>query len=118
MADLARILLACIRLFNGLVALLVPQQLAQRLGIDSDENPAALYVLRMFGIRTVLIGLDLLAPRGPRREHALKAAVVIHASDTAAAWLAGRNGRFPQPMARITVLISAVNTALAIIANR
>ncbi len=118
MADLARILLACIRLFNGLAALLVPQQLARRLGIDTDEYPAAMYVLRMFGVRTILIGLDLLAPQGHRREQALKAAPIIHASDTAAAFLGGQHGKFPQPMARITVLISAVNTGLAIIANR
>jgi uncharacterized protein YjeT (DUF2065 family) len=118
MADSARILLACIRLFNGLTALLVPQQLARRLGIDTDEYPAAMYVLRMFGIRTVLIGFDLLAPHGHRRQQAVKAAPIIHASDTLAAFLAGQNGHFPQPMARLTVVISAVNTGLAIIANR
>ena len=72
MADLARILLACIRLVNGLAALVVPQQLARGLGIDPEQYPAAMYVLRMFGMRTVLIGLDLLAPRGERREQALK----------------------------------------------
>ena len=117
MADLARILLALIRLFNGLAALLVPGQLAQRLGIDTDANPAALYVFRMFGIRTVLIALDLLAD-GDRRERALKEAPVIHASDTLAAFLASRSAHFPRPMANLTVLISAVNTALALIANR
>jgi len=118
MADLARILLACIRLVNGLAALVVPQQLARGLGIDPEQYPAAMYVLRMFGMRTVLIGLDLLAPRGERREQALKAAPIIHASDTAAAFLAGQNSNFPQPMARITVVISAINTGLALIANR
>jgi hypothetical protein len=118
MADLARVLLACIRVFNGLAALLVPRQLAHRLGIDFEQNPAALYVLRMFGIRTVLIGLDLLAPRGARRTQAVKSAPLIHASDTLAAFLAGQSGHFPQPTARLIVAISAVNTALSVIANR
>ena len=118
MADLARILLACIRLFNGLAALFVPQQLAHRLGIDTDENPAALYVFRMFGIRTVLIALDLLAGPGPRRDQALRVAPLIHASDTVAAILAAQTGKLPQPTGRLVVVISAVNTALALIANR
>lgn len=110
--------MALIRLFNGLAALVVPGQLAERLGIDTDANPAALYVLRMFGIRTVLIGWDLLVSTGDRRAQALKMAPVIHASDTVAAYLASQNPRFPQPMGRVTVIISAVNTALALIANR
>jgi len=118
MADFARILLACIRLFNGLAALVVPQQLAARLGIDGAANPAALYVLRMFGIRTVFLPFDLLSSDRRRRRRALKVAPVIHASDTAAAFLASRSGRFPQPMGRLTVLISAINTGLAVIANR
>jgi hypothetical protein len=44
--------------------------------------------------------------------------VLIHASDTVAAFLASRKPGFPQPMARVIVLISAVNTALAIYASR
>jgi hypothetical protein len=54
--DSARILLACIRLFNGLAALFVPGVLARQLGVNPDDNPGMLYVFRMFGIRTVLIG--------------------------------------------------------------
>ena len=116
--DVARILLASIRLFNGLVALAAPRMLTQRLGIDADANPAALYVTRMFGVRTVLIGLDLFRLQGERRSEAMRQAVLIHASDTLAAFLASRSAAFPQPMARLIVLISAVNTALAIYASR
>jgi hypothetical protein len=118
MADLARVLLACIRLFNGLVAVLVPKQLTRRLGIDADESPAALYVMRMFGIRTVLIGWDLLVGKGERRAHALQQAPLIHASDTLAAYLAMLTGKVPEPTGKLIVVISAVNTALALIAKR
>ena len=117
MADLARVLLALIRLVNGLLALAVPQMLARNIGIDPSENPAVLYVFRMFGIRTVLIGLDLLAP-GERRAQALHVAPLIHASDTLAAFLASLNGRFPKPTAWVVVGISAFNTLLALIARR
>lgn len=116
--DVARIALASIRLFNGLAALVAPRMLAGRLGIDADANPAALYVLRMFGVRTALIGIDLFVQHGERRAEALRQAVLIHASDTLAAFLASRSAAFPRPMARIIVVISAVNTALAIYASR
>lgn len=116
--DFARVLLACIRLFNGLAALLVPHMLLKRLGVDTDGNPAALYMARMFGIRTVLIGIDLLVQKRDRRAQALQEAVVIHASDTLAAVLASKTGKLPPPMDRVIVVISAINTALALYASR
>src|SRR5437762_8290283 len=94
--DYARVLLACIRLLNGGAALLVPGFLARRIGVDPDANPGIVYVFRMFGIRTVLIGAELLVQTGDRRQEAVRRAVVIHASDTVAAFLATLNGRFPK----------------------
>ena len=113
----ARILLACIRLINGLMALLVPGFLAHQIGVDAKANPGIVYVFRMFGIRTVLVGAELLMQTGDRRAEALRRAVVIHASDTLAAYLASRSGYFPK-QGRVIVWISAFNTLLAIIANR
>jgi hypothetical protein len=115
--DIARILLACIRLLNGLAALLVPGFLARQLGIDPDANPGVLYVFRMFGIRTVLIGAELIVQTGDRRSEALRRAVLIHASDTLAAFLATLSGSFPK-QGRVIVWISAVNTLLALVASR
>jgi hypothetical protein len=115
--DYARILLAGIRLLNGVAALLVPGFLARQLGIDPDANPGVKYVFRMFGIRTVLIGAELLVQTGDRRAEALRRAVLIHAADTLAAFLATLSPQFPKN-GRVIVWISAVNTALAIIANR
>jgi hypothetical protein len=115
--DPARILLACIRLINGLLALLVPGFLARQIGVDANSSPGTVYVFRMFGIRTVLIGAELLMQTGERRAEALRRAVVIHASDTLAAYLASRSGFFPK-RGRVIVWISAFNTLLAVIANR
>ncbi len=111
--DAARILLACIRLFNGAAALLAPKFLLRRLGVDPNTNPSALYALRMFGIRTVLIGAELLFSAGEVRARSVRNAVVIHASDVGAALLAG----LPPRGARTAALISAVNTILAILAQ-
>ena len=116
-ADTARVLLALIRLLNGVLALVAPGMLARRLGVDPDANPAVLYVFRMFGIRTVLIGAELLMQTGERRTEATRRAVLIHASDTLAAFLATLSGQFPKN-GRFIVGISAVNTLLAWLANR
>ena len=115
--DYARVLLAAIRLLNGSLALLVPGFLARQLGVDPDANPGILYVFRMFGIRTVLIGAELLLQTGDRRAEAVRRAVVIHASDTLAAFLATLSGAFPRK-SRTIVWISALNTLLAVLANR
>ena len=116
-ADLARVLLAVVRLVNGAAALAVPGVVARQIGVDPDTNPGALYVLRMFGIRTVLIGIELLVKRGEPRAAAVRQGILIHASDTLAAYVASLSGNFPR-QSRYIVWISAFNTALAIIANR
>jgi hypothetical protein len=116
-AEYARVLLACIRLLNGGLALLVPGFLARQIGVDPDANPGIVYVFRMFGIRTVLIGAELLTPNEERRSEAVQRAVLIHASDTLAAILATLSGQFPRS-GRAIVGISALNTLLAFVANR
>jgi hypothetical protein len=115
--DFARVLLACIRLVNGGAALVAPGFLARQIGVDPDANPGIKYVFRMFGIRTVLVGAELLMQTGERRNEALRRAVLIHASDTLAAFLATRSPQFPK-RGQVIVWISALNTALAVIANR
>src|SRR5438270_8354833 len=93
--DYARIALAGIRLFNGIAALSAPGVLARRLGVDPDANPAALYVLRLFGVRTVLIGAQLLLRNDRLRTNALRVTPVIHAADAAAAVVAGVQRQLP-----------------------
>ncbi len=111
---LARTLLGAIRIANGTAALLAPAKLSQRLGVDPEENPAMLYALRMFGIRTILIGRDLI--RGD--EGAVRAAPLIHASDTLAAAALAASGKVPKRTGRLITGISALNTILAVTARR
>jgi hypothetical protein len=114
--DYARITLAGIRLFNGVAALFVPATLARQLGVDPAANPAALYALRLFGVRTVLIGAQLLLRDGGVRAHSLRVAPAIHALDASAALIAGERGQLPQRAATTAAIISTVNTVLAIVA--
>ncbi len=115
---LARRLLATIRLVNGTAGLLAPELLLRRLGADADSGRSGVYPFRMFGIRTILIGADLITLRGEERRRAVRLAVVIHATDTIAAATAGVRGDLPRKAAVMTTLISAGNTVLAVISTR
>ncbi|GKQ36199.1 hypothetical protein [Streptomyces sp. A012304] len=103
-----------IRVVNGAAGLLAPDLLIRRLDPHHEpHSPAALYAFRLFGIRTVLLGLDLLTHHGERLRDDLREGVLIHASDTATAAMLGLSGRLPPRTAALTTLISATNTVLA-----
>ncbi|SES49234.1 hypothetical protein SAMN04487983_10777 [Streptomyces sp. yr375] len=54
--------------------------------LDPDREPsgpAAVYAFRLFGIRTILLGLDPLTNRDERLRKDLRDGVPIHDSDTA-----------------------------------
>jgi hypothetical protein len=111
----ARFALATIRLINGFAGLFMPAFLIRRLGGNPDAQPVALYAFRMFGIRTIVIGAELLLPEGAVRDHAQRMAPLIHASDTAAALLAGVRRQVP-PRAAVTIaLISGTNVVLSLL---
>ncbi|MGW7543081.1 hypothetical protein ACWGKQ_18515 [Streptomyces sp. NPDC054770] len=108
-------LLAGIRLLNGAAGLLVPELLIRRFDPDRDPpSPAAVYAFRLFGIRTVLLGLDLLTDSGEQLREDLREGILIHGSDTVTAATLGIHGQVSPRTGVMTTLISAVNTALAI----
>ncbi|MFJ3308846.1 hypothetical protein ACIPSA_38530 [Streptomyces sp. NPDC086549] len=106
--------LAGIRLVNGAAGLLAPDLLIRRFEPDREPlSPAAVYAFRLFGIRTILLGLALLAHEGEQLRQDLSEAVLIHGSDTATAAMLGISGQVPRRTAVLTTLISAANTVLA-----
>jgi hypothetical protein len=115
--DAARILLAAVRMATGGTALIAPRVLAGRLTTPATL-PAAVYPFRLFGIRTVLIGAELLSRDPVVRRRALDLGVLVHASDTAAALLGGRSGDLPAASAKRLTILSGVNTVLALTARR
>jgi len=110
--------LGWIRLINGLVALLAPSLVARRLVRPGQRAPAAQYVLRMFGIRTVLLGLDLLRGSEAQQAQAVRRAPVVHGVDAAAAVFGGLSRQLPASSALALTAISGVNFALAVNARR
>ena len=112
----ARYVLGAVRLFNGLATLFVTRPFSSRLGVDPDSSPAAVYALRLFGVRTIYIGAELLFARGDHLRHAVAVAPAVHVSDTVSAALAGAGGQLPAKAARMAVAISSVNVLLSLLA--
>lgn len=109
--------LALIRLVNGFLGLFLPGFLLRRVAPETSGT-AAFYPFRMFGIRTVVLGADLLLLKGSALDRARVEAVLIHTTDTACAAVGGIRGDLPRKGAQMTVAISAVNAVLAVIAWR
>lgn len=117
-SDKARVALAVIRLLNGVLALIVPKVLIGRISPRHPPDPAAVYAFRLFGIRTILIGRDLLRESGAERDKAVAEAPIIHGSDTATATLLTVTKAVSPRMGVPLILISGLNTALSVIAAR
>ena len=109
--------LAAIMLTNGTLAVVAPRWLAGQLGVRAELQPAMLYALRMFGIRTVLVAADLcLEPR--RRRRALKEGILMHSTDAAAAMVAVSLGQLPFRSGVLAGGISVANTLLCLVGSR
>lgn len=115
--DDARKALGAVRLVNGVGSLLIPRTMVKRFGLDPAANPAALYVLRLFGIRTIVIGADLFRLKGERLADALRIGILIHLSDAVSAVIAGATGQIPRRAATTAAVISSANVAMAIAAT-
>ena len=113
----ARFALGGIRIIAGTTGLLAPAMIISRFGdANPSANAAAIYGLRLFGIRTVLIGADLFRLKGRDLDRALRAAPIIHASDTATVLTLQRHKQLSPERARPLALLSGLNTVLAVTA--
>lgn len=116
-ADFGRISLAVIRMVNGALGLFLPHKLITRIDPAEPPSPAAVYAFRLFGVRTILIGRDLLVA-GEARAKAVDEAPWIHASDTLTATLLTLGRRVPGRLGTPLIAISGLNTLLAVLAKR
>jgi hypothetical protein len=114
--DAARVLLAAIRIFNGAIGLVAPAVAARRIGTAPDAAPY--YPWRLFGVRTVIIGAELLSHDPDLRDRAVRIALPIHAIDTASAALGGLLGETTKRTSVMLTLVSGTNTVLALLARR
>jgi hypothetical protein len=117
-ARAARSALAAVRIVNGALGLFAPRFLLRRLGVDPARDHSGVYPFRMFGIRTVVLGAELLLVEGEQRRRATRLAVLIHGTDTLSALTAGLRGDLPRRAAVMATLISGGNTVLAVLSTK
>jgi hypothetical protein len=115
--DRARIALGVVRLVNGALGLLLPRVLIRRIDA-TDSGPAAVYAFRLFGIRNILIGRDVLARRGEALDRSLDEAVLVHGTDSLTAMVLTATGAVPRRAGLSLVTISGINTTLALLGRR
>jgi len=72
----------------------------------------------MFGVRTVVLGAELLVGDEATRARSMRVGIAIHASDTMAAAAGGIRRQLPPSVAGMLVAISTLNTTLAVIGSR
>lgn len=116
-AEGARSTLAAMRLTIGTSALLAPRLAARLFALDPDENPQAVLMGRLFGVRNAAIGLTLRDGAPEERHRWLRYGVAIDVIDIAALLAAGARGAVPK---RAVVLIGAtasLATALGVAAR-
>ncbi|HJT91999.1 MAG TPA: hypothetical protein VJ777_08655 [Mycobacterium sp.] len=114
---LTRIALGLIRLVNGTLALFAPDVLGGRLGVQTGTSPGLGYGLRLFGVRTILLGVGLLRADDDPHDPLVRQAVLVHGADTAAAVVVLKRGELPSRGAKLAVTASAINVVLAVLLN-
>lgn len=112
----ARYALAGIRFVNGALGVVAPRLLIARVENERPPSSAAMYAFRMFGIRTVLLALEIVVVTESARRRALRRAVLIHASDTASVASLTAGGVIHPRRGILLTAISATNVALAVVA--
>ena len=117
-SSLPRTALGLIRIVNGALGLFAPRVLIGRIDDREPPSPAAVYAFRLFGVRTILIGRDLLTLRGEALDRAVGAAPLIHASDTVTAAVLTARGQVDRRRGAMLTGVSALNAVLAVLAQR
>jgi hypothetical protein len=80
------------RIAVGAVAVANPAMAAKSLQLDTVANPQVPYVLRLFGVREIALGLITLFARGRGSRAVVGVGVAVDAGDAATAWFALQDG--------------------------
>ena len=80
------------RVLVGGGALVAPRLAGRAFGIDATANPAASYVARLFGVRAVLMAVQLAGATPGNRTRVLRQHTAVDVVDAVAAVVAAREG--------------------------
>ena len=91
----------------GGTSLVAPRLAGRVFGIDPEDNPAAPFIGRLFGVRAVLMAWLLSCSHGQERQRQLRAGVVVDVTDALAAVVAARTGQLA-PRAATSAFAAAI----------
>jgi hypothetical protein len=102
---------------NGGLALFAPNVFGARLGVATATSPGFGYAFRFFGVRTLLLGVQLWRAADDRGSPVVRETLLVHASDTVAAIVVRQLGELSPRGATMAIGASALNTVLAVLTN-
>jgi hypothetical protein len=79
----------------GAASLIFPRFTARLLQMDPDANPASSFLMRLFGVRDIFLGVAPLLVSGQGRSRILGAATGVDLTDATAAVIAGLTRQIP-----------------------
>ncbi len=101
------------RCLLGAASLLVPRFTIRMLQLDPGENPSANFLIRIFGVRDIFLGVAPFLIPDPGRSTILGSATAVDLTDLAAAALAGLTGRIPPRAAVVTASAALLGAVLS-----
>jgi hypothetical protein len=114
----ATTLLGTLRIAIGVGAWAAPELAARAFAPGRPSTAQAPFLVRIYGVRDVVIGAGMLASEGEARRNWLAGGVVCDAADALAALLGSRAGHLPSPVAALVALPALGGVALGVIALR
>ena len=115
----ARTALVTVRTGLGVSSLLAPRLTGKLFGIDAAENPAAVYLARLFGARELFMAAPFfLEDAEELQAFALRAGVAVDGADVVAATAACARGGLGVRAATLAALTAAATVALGVIAQQ
>jgi len=109
-------ILSGLRIAVGVGALAVPNTTGKLFGMDTEANPQASYLARLFGIRDIVLAIGTSATTGPAKKTWWKLGILTDASDIVSAVLGGRDGSLPKSTVVLGGLTAAGAVALGVAA--
>lgn len=102
------------RILVGGGTLVAPRLLGRAFGIDPAANPAVSYVGRLFGVRAVLMAVQLATVPRAQRRRLVGLHVAVDAVDAAAAVAATRSGALSRRAGAMATAAAVVEGALGV----
>jgi hypothetical protein len=97
----------------GAASLILPRFTARLLQMDPDSNPASSFLMRLFGVRDIFLGVAPLLVSGAGRSRILGAATGVDLTDATAAVIAGLTRQIPPRASAVAAAAALAGACLS-----